>query len=440
MSADTDAQERIDWRALRATIFFGFLVAFFAGIGTFLLFPSQQKITLQNNQSLVLFPRWQSIGLALIFGVFSWGLGIVLGAYIKSVMERKKEQRDLIELTAQAAARTVGGYMPDVIRKLSFVEDRLPKMRELTAFFTDTSHLETHLELLHKTGGGLTWIVAKFISKKLSNDFAREWTFDIHGGHYSGFAGELYKECDQSIYLTSPFTPRQWFLEFLTLERLEEIKNGEHLKEEEIPAHVRDLLAARAEKKRRLVILSDEAWSELVCAHEDGAAMSCKHKYNLLSEFLRINGQEKPIEKRDQTDGLHLGHEGPARTQQLDMRFAKASEIMKIIQHYNPTVDYAIFDGWLSLRWGQEQNEGGGGSAGGLVSKGVEREFLRAQPLRLTCPIGEVEKELVELFAFRDHKHLFKSQYFFDRLAHQNTVGAHSRDVSVGAPTGGNSK
>jgi hypothetical protein len=401
MSADTDTQETIGWRAEKWTIVAGLVITVVAAVGAFLVFPPEQHITLPNNpKPLILFPQWASIALAVIFGLFSGGLGIVVGAYIKSVMGRQKEQRDLIELVAQAAARTVGGYMLDLVRRLSLIEDRLPKMRELTAFFTDSNKLESHLDYLHTAHGGLAWIVAKFISEKISNSFVKKWTIEINGSRYSRFAAKLYQECDDSIYLTSPFTPRQWF-EYLTETQVKQIKDGQHLSEEEIPEHVHALLHSPAPRKKRLVILDDSAWSEVECDTGCGGGLTCLAKLRLLKEFLRVNG-----ENLDTGESL------------IETRFAKVSNLQGEITEYVPTTDYAIFDKELALRWEDIPGSAHGDADGASTSA----EARKHRNLILSPELSEAEHELVRLFETRYHKHLVRGKDLVARFSHAVAV------------------
>ena len=283
--------------------------------------------------------------------------------------------------------------------RLEEIEERLRKMIEHTALFTDTNRLEDHLALLRKYEGGLAWIVAKFISRKLSEGFAQKWTFEIEADQYSDFAAELYKECRQSIYLTSPLTPREWFeqLFWTKADRIRRIKLGEMLEESEIPAHAKALVAAQAPDKKRLVILSDERWKEVTCCCEgvEKRSMTCKEKYYLLKEFLRVNGQPAPDQKEP---GLSPLGEYP-----VDTRFVKQSDIQRRFANYDLEKDYAIFNRMIRLKW-SPRREG----ANDVAKKG---------PLELSGDIAEAEEWLIDHFTHR-FAELTTGQELLNQLAH----------------------
>jgi hypothetical protein len=385
----------------RLNIWVSFIMALLASVGSLLLVPPEQSIMLPNNpKPLIIFPRSATISLSVIFGIFCWGVTMVLVAYFRMVLGRRKEQEALVNFTTKEVERSVSRMTAQLTDRLTCVEERLPKMRELTAFFTDSNKLESHLEYLHKAPGGLAWIVAKFISEKISNSFVKKWTIEIDASRYSSFAAKLYGECGDSIYLTNPFTPRQWFM-YLADRRVEDIKKGTQLSREETPEHVHALLNSPARRKKRLVILDDSVWSEVECDSGCQGTQSCLEKFRLLKEFLRVNG-----ENLDGGESV------------IETRFAKASDIKEDIPGYVPTTDYAIFDKQLALRWEDMPGSTQEGASETANARKHKKNARKHKNLILSPELSETERELIVLFETKVHKHLVNAKDLLARLSH----------------------
>jgi len=201
--------------------------------------------------------------------------------------------------------------------ELQKISNRLKEMAEHAAFFTERNRVEDNIfNLLRRTRGRKIWIIAKFISRQLSNSFST-LRIDIEGDDYSRFSEKLYPECEHSIYLTCPFTPREWFEQLLSNEDVDKIERGEQLPEDKIPPHVRALISAPAPDKKRLVILGEDKWKELYDSRN----------INFLREFLRIN-------------------------RGIEIRFVKKEILSEKIRYdYDENEDIAIFDRELLLKW-----------------------------------------------------------------------------------------
>jgi hypothetical protein len=226
--------------------------------------------------------------------------------------------------TAVLEIARVSTSLNAMVLRLKVVEGRFAGLLEHTAFFTENNKMESALGLLRSTQGRRTWIVAKFISKKLSKSF--DLRIDVDGPEYSAFAEKLYPECEDAIFITMPTTPGEWFKQLLTPADVSSVAAGSLVPKP--PPHVRELLSATAPVKRRLVVLDDSQWVELHCVHSGfGHDARCAEKRNFLKAFLDIN-------------------------KGIDTRFVKRETLKAILGlDYNSRVDYAIFDRQLVLKW-----------------------------------------------------------------------------------------
>jgi hypothetical protein len=383
--------------------------------------PPQQAVMLQGSSTpLILFPETARFCLSFLFTLLTGGLTMVMVDYWRVARDRPKEEDELKDLVRTEVEYSVTQIKDQLVVKFAGVEQRLPNIRELSAFFTDNKHLENHLDSLHKADGGLAWIIAKFISKKLSESFASTLTMEIDGDDYSTFAARLYPECARSIYLTSPFTPRAWFEELFAAAVVEKIRTGEELPLTEIPQHVRSLLSSGAPTKRRLVILNDEQWKEVTCDHTDGG-LSCCEKYNLLREFLRINGQTIDDGQPDGRNGKTHPGQNNAGAPSMVLRFAKLRDVQAKVRGYKQTMDYAIFDDSLVLQWGKEEDEEDAARMNGQPEKRKDRK-----PLELIRETGPLETKLKSLFSFEDRKVLVTGEELLSGLAHCKVLVAET--------------
>ncbi len=203
-------------------------------------------------------------------------------------------------------------------------------MIEHAAFYTDNGKLETAIKALQRTEGRKMWIIAKFISRQLSNSFS-SLKIDIDGDDYSKFAESLYKECEDSIYLTSPFTPVEWFRQLYAdkadtvidiIDKSVDITDAINDVEQKygIPSHVKLLTTANIKTRKRLVILPSGNRAILIA------------QAKLLQAFLDMNKgvETRFIEKERLCEMYNF-----ACSDQYD--FSK--------------YDYAIFDKEIVLKW-----------------------------------------------------------------------------------------
>lgn len=286
-------------------ILFTLLFAFVGYFLTDVLLPPELKVLSADGKTIVpLFSKEACLFFKLFFSLSAGLLGLFSSAYY---YERLNWKRKIIE----------------IIEKLGIVEDRLTNVLEHAAFFTEDDKLEkTALSLLWQKTGGPAWIAAKFISKQLSDSFS-VLKFDINGDDYSDFSGKLYPECTSSIFLTSPFTPAEWFRQLYpdhADDVINEINKGGDLSYS-LPSHVESLISAKkAGFKKRLVILPSGNW-------------------------LSLNAQEKLLEKfLEMNEGIETRF---VEKEKLTAKYPFVSEIDFDFSKY----DYAIFDNEILLKW-----------------------------------------------------------------------------------------
>ncbi|MCJ7508011.1 MAG: hypothetical protein MUO85_04680, partial [candidate division Zixibacteria bacterium] len=196
--------------------------------------PEELKVLSADGKTISLFSKHTCLYFKLLFGLSSGLLGLFASAYYFERLNWKRK-------------------VDEIMQELGGIQDRLLKMIEHTAFFTENNKLErTALNLLWEKTGGPAWIAAKFISKQLSESFSA-LKFDIDGDEYSNFSGKLYQECMSSIFLTSPFTPVEWFRQLYpdhADEVIEAINRGVPLAYD-MPVHVESLISARKARLKR---------------------------------------------------------------------------------------------------------------------------------------------------------------------------------------------
>jgi len=201
--------------------------------------------------------------------------------------------------------------------QLEEVSERMKNILEYAAFYTENNVLEKGpLKLLREKEDGIMWIIAKFISKQLSKSFSN-LKFEISGKEYSHFSEKLYPECRESIYLTSPFTPAEWFRQLYDNpdEVIKQINEGKGV--EYVPSHIKSLITTNVEKKRLVILPS---WLSLI------------YQEKMLDEFLKIN---EGIEDRFVTQ------------KEFDKLFPDLANEEFNFSKY----DYAIYDKKIILKW-----------------------------------------------------------------------------------------
>ena len=140
----------------------------------------------------------------------------------------------------------------------------------------------------------------------------------------------LYPESENCIFLTSPFSPKEWFEILLNNVDFVLVKTGQQLPYEKFPLHIKSLLANSAERKR-LVMLKDDQW--------ESSFKDTPENRHFLNEFYRINGEE------------------------IELRFVKQSKLKDEFPQLNDyqfdTTDIAIYDRKILLEWKKNTNKRG---------------------------------------------------------------------------------
>jgi hypothetical protein len=213
------------------------------GVGlSFFALPGHLDVTLPSGQvARISLPWFNALALSLLNGAVWSALSIVLQDY--------------------AARRREDEW-------LGRIEERLRRMIEHSAFCTEHDVFQRKMDLLRDTHGRVAWVLAKFISKKLNEDF-RWLSVRMPAIQYGNFAAELYKECETSICLASPFSIDEWFALATDWSR-DDLQR--HARTLDLSKHMEQLRNAPAQTKRRLMILDAGQWAEMQARRHLNAA------------------------------------------------------------------------------------------------------------------------------------------------------------------------
>lgn len=304
-SSDKSKENALEDRENLLVILVGLTFALLGYFVSDLLFPLELKVFSADMTQITLFSHQTSIFFKSLLTLTFFLLGAFSSAYFIEHLTRKRKS-------------------DDIAKSINAIHDRLNSMAEHVAFHTEDGVIERNvINILRSKADGVMWIVARFISKQLSKSFST-LKFEIDGDDYSVFSEKLYRECSKSIYLTSPFTPAEWFRQLYPDKAdivFNMIDKGEHIEEyAPVPAHVQALVNADAELKKRLVIIPSQIMPSLIAQEK------------LLLEFLRIhpNIDTRFVEKEVLCEKYCFAGNG-------DFDFAK--------------YDYAVFDREILLKW-----------------------------------------------------------------------------------------
>lgn len=280
----------------------------------------------QSHQRMFIMPtevsHWSyNFLLAAVFFM----LGFVATEYYfernSPIFHEFKKRLDELETLMKTALDDLAKHQEKTLDDIRIRQD---KTIELAAFYTDGQELEKNaIGILRSKKGGVVWIAAKFISKQLTESFST-LKFDINGNDYSKFSEDLYRECKKFIYLTSPFTPAEWFRQLYSgmadqvIEKIQQSKN-ESDQILQLPNHVQALVDSKATVKR-IVVIPKGGWNTIVAQKK------------LLKKFLEMNGriENRFITKEDLVSQYHF-------TEYPDFDFSR--------------YDYAIFEKELLFKW-----------------------------------------------------------------------------------------
>ncbi len=146
------------------------------------------------------------------------------------------------------------------------LSNSLDRFSPYFAFHTEHGRLESLLRQSENIQSKAKWVVPLFVSHKITQDFdsgteVRIKT-DIHG--YSDIVEKLLPFATQSIYMTCPYTPKDWFTALLC-DNSQALSDAlcNKLKYEQFPGHVKAFLNAKAQDaKKRFVIIPQKKINE----------------------------------------------------------------------------------------------------------------------------------------------------------------------------------
>jgi len=327
-----------------------FTNAFFAIIGglfAWCVVPPSEFTMLVAGNPIPVFANWARLAISLSSAVM-WGF---LSLVYTRVRRHKEEREEFLSIVNR-----IHNKVDNIDKKL---EEKLGNLIEHAAFYTENKKLEGAITSLRNTQGKKMWIIAKFISKQLARSLS-SGTIAMNANDYSEFAENLYPECEDFIFLTCPFTPKEWFDELYPPERVEKIKEGNSIESNEIPRHVKALSASPASVKR-LVILNSHQFEKLYDTEQ----------IFFLKEFLEVN-------------------EG------VDTMFVYKEKLLHDIGFdYDERRDYAIFDKQLLLIWERGEKE----------SKAGEERTLFLEPKFSTND----RNNLLKIFDFERRLNIYKT-------------------------------
>jgi hypothetical protein len=171
--------------------------------------------------------------------------------------------------------------LPQDRRRLHNIEDKIRKMIEHTALYTENNAFGSLLAKLRDRPGRITWVVADFISKKLEYHFPSDDFIDYIGVGptlYSDWVSQWLDECEDSVWFIIPFTPRAWFRALLDEHVFNQIGSNP-IHDEHLPKHILALRSCRVADKKRIVIVTLKEWE----------GMWDQNNIPYLEEFIRIN-------------------------------------------------------------------------------------------------------------------------------------------------------
>jgi len=197
-----------------------------------------------------------AISITMVFLV----IGLLVGEGLKAILKRKLEFNEIT----------------DEIKKC-VKEITNPLVNQAALFSIATSSLleETLKPIITGQKGDTKWIVAKFISYKLSKDSTSLEgmcvKLDDHD-EFSKLAGRMIPECEHSLYLTNPFDPKEWWEgHHLSPIIREQVRNREMPKMDDLNSHINKIYTARAKDKKRINIFTKKAYESYVieCVNDD---------------------------------------------------------------------------------------------------------------------------------------------------------------------------
>ncbi len=179
----------------------------------------------------------------------------------------------------------------DLTSLIHYVKVKFEALSVYYAFHTDNGHLEKILEKSKDIRTRARWLVPAFVSKKLTQEIENdsEIKFKASNLEFAGILQELIPYCSDSIFMTCPYTPYEWFESLLgDSGRFSLAKSGQ-LTKKDLPEHMRRLLSLKGPHKKRLVVIQDE---------EELDKLFKADNIRLLDAFMRFSNGKYSIDTR----------------------------------------------------------------------------------------------------------------------------------------------
>ncbi len=166
----------------------------------------------------------------------------------------------------------------------SHIMNSLDRLSPYVAFHTDEGNFESLLRLSENIPTKTKWIVPLFISHKLSKDFLSPTKIQIvtSATEYSEIINELLPFTHKSIYMTCPYTPKEWF-ENVFEESPEKRKRAltDQLDFNDFPPHAKAFLSANVtEVKKRFVIIAENKLNDFFSIN-NRQALKCFLRFSM---------------------------------------------------------------------------------------------------------------------------------------------------------------
>ena len=206
-------------------------------------------------------------------------------------------------------------------------EYRFTKIIEYFALGTKNQNFEKAINLVRETHGRIQWIVAKFVSEKLSREFDSSASIEIRDVHimeYSAFVTEIISECKRSMKWTCPYSPSEWFkkLKRDDYEKLKKDGKDLDISKSIYPEHLVAFIQSRV-AKQYVVNIGNSKYIDLIDKKN-------RWDFEQFTKYLCENNG-------------------------IDLKFMEIDLLPITIKRKNS--DYMIFDDRVIIEWEKNQND-----------------------------------------------------------------------------------
>ncbi len=243
-------------------------------------------------------------------------------------------------------------------------DKRLSMFMEYFALGTENRRFEEAIDLVRSTNGRIQWIIAKFVSKKLSKEFDTSAYIeikDVNIVEYSQFISQIVSESEYSMKWTCPYSPAEWFKKLEPDEYNDWKKQKRELEIDVYPQHLKAFVQSCV-PKQRLVNLTSEQYKAL---------LNEENRWDF-EQFVKF------------ADASH----------RLEMRFVNTNSLTETLMCKNS--DYAVFDDGVVIEWDKNPTNENVGTLR-LFSRGRDKfldPFSYWNDSRVCHSIEDVRKKL----------------------------------------------